>query len=342
MIRRKFLAILALAAAAALTPRASAAQEVLRASTAVQTSHWLVKEALAQWAEDVKLESKGQLTVNILSTPLGSPSSQFEMARDGVVDLVYANPGLTPGRFVLLEVGGLPGIANTGEALSVGLQRLIEKTPAMQKEFEGVKLLAVYVQSPYQIYTTSSAAIDSPQGFEGKKIRTAGGVLGDAVTAIGAVPINQPFSKTYELMANGVTDGTVSSLDSVMSLKLTRLLKHVTMIPGGVGAAPVVFVMNAARFDKLSKENQDALMRASGVNMARIFGKMFDEKSAHAVAGMKKDGVDVRVADGAFAAEMHKKLDAVSGIWLKHVKESRNMDGADLIKAMKAEAAQVK
>jgi TRAP-type C4-dicarboxylate transport system substrate-binding protein len=342
MLKKTCLAFLALAAAAALPVGKTVAAEVLRASTAVQTSHWLVKEAMVQWAEDVKRESKGQLTINILPTPLGSPASQFEMARDGVVDLVYANPGLTPGRFVLLEVGGLPGIATTGHALSVGLQRLIEKTPAMQKEFEGVKLLGVYVQSPYQIYTTSSSAIDSPQGFEGKKIRTAGGVLGDAVAAIGGVPINQAFSKTYELMANSVTDGTVSSLDSVISLKLTRLLKHVTLIPGGVGAAPVVFVMNAARFDKLSQENKDALMRASGANMARIFGKLFDEKSDAAVAAMKKDGVDVRVADSAFAAAMQKKLDAVSDIWLKHVKDKRNIDATDLIAAMKAEASQVK
>lgn len=342
MLKKTCSALFALAVAAALPAGTSNAAEVLRASTAVQTSHWLVKEALAQWAEDVKRESKGQLTINILPTPLGSPASQFEMARDGVVDIVYANPGLTPGRFVLLEVGGLPGIATSGHALSVGLQRLIEKTPAMQKEFEGVKMLGVYVQSPYQIYTTSSTAIDSPQGFEGKKIRTAGGVLGDAVSAIGGVPINQAFSKTYELMANGVTDGTVSSLDSVISLKLTRLLKHVTIIPGGVGAAPVVFVMNAARFDKLSQENKDALMRASGANMARIFGKMFDEKSNAAIETMKKDGVAVRVADGAFAAAMQKKLDAVSDIWLKQVKERRGIDAADLIKAMKEEAAQVK
>jgi len=340
MFKKTCFAVLALAAA--LSANKADAAEVLRASTAVQTSHWLVKEALAQWAEDVKRESKGELTINILSTPLGSPASQFEMARDGVVDLVYANPGLTPGRFVLLEVAGLPGIATTGEALSVGLQRLIEKTPAMQKEFEGVKMLGVYVQSPYQIYTTSATALDSPQGFEGKKIRTAGGVLGDAVTAIGGVPINQAFSKTYELMANGVTDGTVSSIDSVISLKLTRLLKHVTIIPGGVGAAPVVFVMNAARFDKLSQANKDALIRASGVNMARIFGKLFDEKSAAAVDAMKKDGVAVHVADATLTAAMQKKLDTVSDIWLKHVKERRGIDAADLIKAMKEEAAKVK
>lgn len=340
MFKTTCVAVLALAAA--LSANKADAAEVLRASTAVQTSHWLVKEALAQWAEDVKRESKGELTINILPTPLGSPASQFEMARDGVVDVVYANPGLTPGRFVLLEVAGLPGIATTGEALSVGLQRLIEKTPAMQKEFEGVKMLGVYVQSPYQIYTTSATALDSPQGFEGKKIRTAGGVLGDAVTAIGGVPINQAFSKTYELMANGVTDGTVSSIDSVISLKLTRLLKHVTIIPGGVGAAPVVFVMNAARFDKLSQANKDALMRASGVNMARIFGKLFDEKSAAAVDAMKKDGVAVHVADAAFTSAMQKKLDAVSDIWLKQVKERRGIEAADLIKAMKAEAANAK
>lgn len=341
MLNKARSAFVALALASALPAQANAA-EVLRASTAVQTSHWLVKEALTQWAEDVKRESKGELMVNILSTPLGSPASQFEMARDGAVDVVYANPGLTPGRFILLEVGGLPGIATTGHALSVGLQRLIEKTPAMQKEFEGVKLLSVYVQSPYQIYTTTKTPIDSADDFEGKKIRTAGGVLGDAVSAIGGVPINQPFSKTYELLANGVTDGTVSSLDSVISLKLTRLLKHVTLIPGGVGAAPVVFVMNKARFDKLSQENKDALMRASGANMARIFGETFDKKSAAAVEAMKKDGVEVRTADGAFAAAMQKKLDTVADIWLKHVKDKRGIDASDLLKAMKAEAAQVK
>lgn len=329
-------------AAVALMALKAEGAETLRMSTAVVTSHWLVKDALAKWANDVARESNNRLKIQILSTPVGNAASQFEMARDGIVDIVYANPGLTPGRFVLLEAGGLPGIADNSLALSIGLQRLIEKSPEMQAEFKEVKLLGVYVTPPYQIYTTSSRPITDPKDFKGLKVRTGGGVLGASVEAIGAVPINQPFSKTYELLANGVTDGTVSSLDSVTSLKLTPILKHVTVIPGGVGAAPVIVVMNKGRFERLRPEDRDAVMRASGENLGRIIGTMFDGKDDAAIKAMRADGVDVRIADADFVARFQAELRPVTQQWLAQAKKERGVDGQPLIDALKAEVAKAR
>lgn len=318
------------------------AAETLRMSTAVSTSHWLVTEALAEWAEDVARESDNRLEIEILSTPIGNAASQFEMARDGVVDVVYANPGLTPGRFVLLEAGGLPGLADTSLALSVGLQRVIEQTPELQEEFKEVKLLGTYVTPPYQIYATTDEPIDHPDDFQGLKIRTGGGILGAAVEAIGAVPVNQPFSKTYELLSNGVVDGAVSSLDSVTSLDLTQILDHATVIPGGVGAAPVIIVMNKGRFDSLAPEDQEALMRSSGENLSRIIGEKFDARSEAAIEAMKEAGMDVRIADEAFVETLQERLQPVTEQWLNDARERRGVDGQPIIDAIKAEIAKGK
>ena len=65
---------------------------------------------LAPWARKVEAESGGRIRIDIFPSMQlgGAPAQLFDQARDGAVDIVWAAPSLTPGRFPKIETFELP------------------------------------------------------------------------------------------------------------------------------------------------------------------------------------------------------------------------------------------
>ena len=102
----------ALCAFAALLPCAAAqAQDKpvnLKLSSWVPAQHPLNPSFIA-WAEDVKKASGGTITATLFpSEQLGKAFDHYDMARDGIADFAYVNPGYQPGRFPVMAGAGLP------------------------------------------------------------------------------------------------------------------------------------------------------------------------------------------------------------------------------------------
>src|SRR5580693_2437961 len=65
---------------------------------------------LVPWARKVEQESGGRLRIDIFPSMQlgGTPAQLFDQARDGIVDLAWVVPSLTPGRFPKIEMFELP------------------------------------------------------------------------------------------------------------------------------------------------------------------------------------------------------------------------------------------
>src|SRR5579875_3705929 len=101
-------AVAGLAALAAVSAQAADAPVDLRFSFWVPAAHPLVVATKA-WADDIAKQSNGALTVSIFpSEQLGKAFDHYDMARDGIVDMAYVNPGYQPGRFPVIAVGEIP------------------------------------------------------------------------------------------------------------------------------------------------------------------------------------------------------------------------------------------
>ena len=71
-------------------------------------SHPLQK-ALEEWGAAVEKASGGTLRYKVYpSQQLGKAFDHYDMARDGIADLTYVNPGYQPGRFPIIGAGELP------------------------------------------------------------------------------------------------------------------------------------------------------------------------------------------------------------------------------------------
>src|SRR5438105_2661104 len=107
MVMRKTL--LALLLAAGVTP--ALAQEK---TFELKLSHWVpashpLQKSLEDWGAAVEKASGGTIKYKVYpAQQLGKAFDHYDMARDGIADVTYVNPGYQPGRFPIIGAGELP------------------------------------------------------------------------------------------------------------------------------------------------------------------------------------------------------------------------------------------
>jgi len=339
MLKKIVLAGLLGVASSGLATEASSQQKFVLSAYAPY-AHWMISQGMEQWAKDVDSATQGRVKVEVLKTPLGKPETHYDMARDGITDIAVTVPGYTAGRFILSEVSAIPNVGDTGRGLSVALWRMYAKYPEMQKEYADTKLLGIWTTSPFLFYN-SKQPIQKMDDFKGLKIRSPGGVTSDILTAIGAVPVTQPAGKAYELISTGVLDGVVFPKETIVPFKLDKILKYATIVPGGISATSIVTVMNPAKFNALSKQDQDAIMSVSGERLSQLIGPLWDKYGDAGIDALKASGGQVSTA----SPELAKQISAVSEKavegWFKDAKEKRGVDGNKLLAEFRAEVKKV-
>src|SRR5207342_3954080 len=80
----------------------------------LKLSHWVppshpLQKALEEWGTSVEKDSGGTIKYKVYpAQQLGKAFDHYDMARDGIADLTYVNPGYQPGRFPIIAVGQIP------------------------------------------------------------------------------------------------------------------------------------------------------------------------------------------------------------------------------------------
>src|SRR5690606_16828858 len=188
-------------------------------------------------------------------------------------------------------------------AISVAYTRVASKYPAFAAEHEGVKVLGLFTHGPGGILNTKRPIVKA-EDLRGLKWRVSGGASNDVAKALGMNATLKPGPESYELLSNGVMDGTLFAVESFASFKLEKIVRHATFIPGGLFNTSFVFMMNKAKFDELPAPDRAAIEAASGEPAARIFGRHWDRVDREGAALMKANGVQVVKADAAFVSHV--------------------------------------
>ncbi|MCP4491179.1 MAG: TRAP transporter substrate-binding protein [Gammaproteobacteria bacterium] len=311
------------------------AATTLNLSSWLPPTHPIVTDMIKPWMAAVEKESAGRIKVNLLAKPLGAPPAHFDLAKDGVADITYGVHGYQPGRFLLTKAVEMPFLGDSAEATSVAYWRMYKKHMEQANEHRGVELLGLMTHGPGQMYN-AKRPINTLADLSGLKIRVGGGVINDVSKAIGATSLLKPAPKSYELLSNGVADGVFFPKESIKSFKLTKLIKHATLVPGGLYNTSFFLVMNPKKFSKLSQADQDAIRRASGENFARLAGKGWDNADTAGVAAMKADGVTVITANAGLIGEIKNATSGIEAGWVKAA-GGKGVDGAKIMADLRAE-----
>ena len=99
----------------------------LKLSSWVPPAHPL-NPALLAWAADIEKASGGTNKSTLFpSEQLGKAFDHYDMARDGIADFAYVNPGYQPGRFPIIAAGELPFLVANAKGGSAALDAWYRK-----------------------------------------------------------------------------------------------------------------------------------------------------------------------------------------------------------------------
>lgn len=296
------------------------AQTELSLSAWVPPTHMIVKDILQPWAAEVDKATAGRVKVRFLPKAVTNPINHFDAARDGLADVVFISHSYTPARFALTRFGVLPFTGDNAEASSVAMERIYAKHLARFDEHKGVKLLAIYTHGPGLVWTTRKA-VTKIEDFNGLKIRVGGGMAADVGNVVGITPIVKPAPESYELLSSGVVDGVFFPGESVASFKLDKLIKFATTFPGGLYSDSHAVLMNEGKFNALSRADQDAVMRVSGENLARLAGKAWDKHAQDGFTLVRANKGEILKADAALVAVIRERTARFEEEWIKTATE---------------------
>jgi TRAP-type C4-dicarboxylate transport system substrate-binding protein len=336
-VRRILIAVLA-GVGLATAPPALAQTTTLTMSSWVSPQHHLTANVLQGWATEVEKATNGRVKFTMLPKHPSAPPGTFDAVRDGLVDLSYVTASYTPARHVLPLLPELPGAGETALVNSVAYSRIHWKHFQKVGEYKGVKLLGVFTHGPGQMFTKKP--VSGIGDVQGLKIRTGGGVAEAVAKALGASAFVKPAPESYELLKSGVADGVFFPMESIVSFKLETVLEQATLFPGGMYSSAFGFFMNEDKWNKLPKQDQEAIEKISGEHIARLAGKSWDEADAKGLEALKKSGVKIVSASPELVAEVKKRSAPIVEDWIKQA-SAKGVDAAKILAEFREELKKV-
>jgi TRAP-type C4-dicarboxylate transport system substrate-binding protein len=291
---------------------------------------------LEPWARKVAADSGGRLAITVYPAgQLGGQMPQLmDQARDGVVDIVWALTGATPGRFPRIEVFEMPFLNAHPVVMNLALYDFVARYP---DEFAGYKLLAVFVHAGQALH--SRLPVRRAADLRGMKIRIPSRVSGWMVEAMGGVPLGAPISKTPELLSKGVVDGALLPFEVVQAVKADELVDyHITLdAPRSDRFNTQVFAlaMNPASYRRLPPELRAAIDRNAGEDTARWLGELWQANEGPGLALARASG-EVYALPPAEVARLREAVEApVHARWFE-LAARKGLDGPALLAEARA------
>lgn len=296
-------AVSALALAVSATT-AFADEIVLNYNQWFPSAHWSQAQGLYPWFEEIEEVTEGRVRVEASAKPLAPPNRNYQAVVDGVADIAWGPHGYTPGVFPLTEMVEQPFITiDAGKSSKVYWNLWTEyfEPTGMQSD---VVTMAMHVTAGGN-FSMREEAITSIDELKGVKLRVPTPVVGRVLGEIGAVPVSGSLGELREMISRGTVDGTVISDELVTGFKIADDVNAVTQVPGGVFSNSAFVILNKAKWDQISAEDQAAIMAISGESLSEKMGSLWHENDIVARAAFKERlGDNYMMASDAFVDEL--------------------------------------
>ncbi|MFK7994563.1 MAG: TRAP transporter substrate-binding protein [Granulosicoccus sp.] len=331
--RRKFVGgISALIAAPAYLTRAHAAEVTLRLHHFLPPVAPMHSKFFVPWAQEVMDASNGAIDVQIFPAMQlgGKPPQLADQVKKGIVDIAWALPTYTPGRYPVAETMGLPFMVTNAEKTSVALHTLMNEYAG--DEFSGMKNLAFWSHDGGKLHMRDTA-VRTSSDLAGKKIRSPNSAVGELLTALGAEPVFFPVTEMVVGLSNGVIDGCCLPYEVVPPFKLQELTKYsceAAPSERGLYANTNTMLMNQKAYESLSDDLRGVIDANSGVELSRRIGKTFDEFEAVGRGIVESNGNEIIEISSDEIGKWKEASNDVNSNWEK-ILEDAGHDGAAII-----------
>jgi TRAP-type C4-dicarboxylate transport system substrate-binding protein len=203
--------------------------------------------SLQAWAEDIKKASGGTINATLFpSEQLGKAFDHYDMARDGIADFSYVNPGYQPGRFPIMAGASLPFLFANAKGGTAAIDAWYREYAAT--EMKDVKFCFAFVHDPGTFHTRKKIAL--PSDLKGMKIRPATSTIGQMVTSLGGTNVQASAPEARDMLERGVADALTFPWGSVVLFGIDKVVKYHMDVP--LYVTPFVWVMNKDKYNAMS------------------------------------------------------------------------------------------
>jgi len=288
---------------------------------------------LKTWCDNIAKDSNNRLNCQIYPSMQlgGTPAQLYDQARDGVADVVWTLPGYTAGRFPSMEVFELPFMMTNAEATSRAAWDYYEAHA--KEEFKDVKILAVHVHGPGNIFTAKKQ-IKTLADIKGLKLRAPTRLTTKLLATLGATPVGMPVPQIPDALSKGTIDGAVIPYEVAPGLKIDELAKFTAEPDRSAPAlytALFVVPMNKAKYDSLPADLKAVIDKNSGREFSAFMGRT---QGGNDVPGKEKliaGGHQITVIQKAELDAWKKASSNIDEEWIADMNK-RGLNGAALVK----------
>jgi TRAP-type C4-dicarboxylate transport system substrate-binding protein len=226
----------------------------------LKLSHWVpashpLQKALEDWGASVEAASGGTLHYKVFpAQQLGKAFDHYDMARDGIADLTYVNPGYQPGRFPVIGAGELPFLMSSAKGGSMGLDAWYRKYA--EKEMKDVKFCLAFIHSPSSFHS-STKKIVVPDDIKGMKIRPADATIANFVTLLGGTNVQSSAPEVRDIIERHVADAVTFPWGSLVLFGIDKVTKFHMDAP--LYVTTFVFVFNKDKYNEMSPRQKKAI-----------------------------------------------------------------------------------
>jgi TRAP-type C4-dicarboxylate transport system substrate-binding protein len=292
-------------AAAALLPLPASAQETTFKFLTGWDQRFPGTPLIAyEYGKILDKATSGRLKAQFFGPETVAPNQQFEPISRGVFDMSYSTP------VYYLGTTGLPTVAyaleaNTENWRKKGYWDIFDQE---LQRFNQKLIAFVAAGTAYQLMLTKPLDnVEKP--LAGRKIR-ANGFYRGLVEPGGGAMVNLDGGEIYAALQKGVVDGAAWPVLGAINFKWYEVAKYMSRPLWGV--APYTVTMNLDRFNKLSKADQELVLKL-GREVEASGARGYEAQTLEEAKQLKEKGVQETHFDPKTFATLQSGFD--KAVW---------------------------
>ena len=307
-----------LGAAAPLAAQAQDKQINLKISLWVPAAHPLTP-ASKVWGDSIEKASGGTIKATVFpSEQLGKAFDHYDMARDGIADVTYVNPGYQPGRFPIVSLGQVPFIFGDGHKGTQAFDIWYRKYAAA--EMKDTHYCFGFIHDPGGFHSRTKKVV-VPDDIKGMKIRPAQSTIGQMVKMLGGTNVQASAPESRDAIERGVADAITFPWGSVFLFGIDKVTKY--HIDAPLYTTVFTYSMNKALYESMSAAQKKVIDDHCTPEWAeKVAGPWADFEAAGREKMKVTAGHEVYKLDADQLAQWKKVVAPLEAEWADSVKKA--------------------
>jgi TRAP-type C4-dicarboxylate transport system substrate-binding protein len=195
----------------------------------LKLSHWVppshpLQKAIEDWGASVEKESGGTIKYKVFpAQQLGKAFDHYDMARDGIADLTYVNPGYQPGRFPIIAAGELPFLISNAHGGNRAVDAWYRKYAP--SEMKDVKYCFSFILDPLTFHSKTKKIV-VPSDINGMKIRPSQATVAAWAKQLGGTNVQASAPEVRDVLEKGVAEAVTFPWGSVILFGIDKVTKY--------------------------------------------------------------------------------------------------------------------